>query len=220
MKKFKAMLFDMDGVLVDSEPVHFAGRHATLARYGIKTTDEELANYTGILSEEFLTSISKKRGVDIPIAEACKFIDIDFKNILDSYDLKPIDGIPELLQALQSKNIPTAIASSSSPELIETFVTRLDIKKYFKSFVSGRQVEKSKPAPDIYIAAAKAVGALPTDCVVLEDSHSGIVAGHAAHCYCIGFRSPHSGNQDLTLANEIVHSIRDINLDLFDSDIA
>ena len=215
MKKFKAMLFDMDGVLVDSEPIHFAVRHLTLERYGIKTTDEELENYTGILAKEFLIDISKKHGVDIPIDEACKFIKIDFKTVLDNYDLKTIDGIPELLQALQAMDIPAAIASSSSPELIETFVTRLGIKQYFKAFVSGSQVEKSKPAPDIYLEAARAVGTLPTDCVVLEDSHNGIVAGHYAHCYCIGFKSPHSGNQDLSLANVIVDSIRDINLELF-----
>ena len=217
MKKFKAMLFDMDGVLVDSEPIHFAGRAKTLSRYGIETNDEELSHYTGILSEAFLTDIAKKRGVDIPIAEACKFAKVDFKETLDGYDLKPIDGILEFLQALQSKNIPMAIASSSSPEVIDTFVTRLDIKKYFKALISGRQVEHSKPAPDIYLAAAKALETMPTDCVVLEDSHSGIVAGHAAHCYCIGFRSPHSGNQDLTLANVIVNSIRDIDLELFDN---
>ena len=216
MKKFKAMLFDMDGVLVDSEPVHFAGRAKTLSRYGIETNNEELSHYTGILSEGFLKDIAKKRGVDIPIAEACEFIKVDFKEVLNNYDLKPIDGIPEFLQALHAKNIPMAIASSSSPEVIDTFVTRLGIKKYFKALISGRQVENSKPAPDIYLAAAKALKTLPTDCVVLEDSHNGIVAGHAAHCYCIGFRSPHSGNQDLTLANVIVESIRDINLELFD----
>ena len=216
VKKFKAMLFDMDGVLVDSEPIHFAGRRATLLRYGIKTTDEELANYTGILSETFLIDISKKRDVDIPIAEACEFVKSDFKKVLENYDLKPIDGIPELLKTLHSRNISMAIASSSSPELIDTFVTRLGIKQYFKAFISGQQVEKSKPAPDIYLAAAKAVETLPTDCVVLEDSHNGIVAGHYAHCYCIGFRSPHSGNQDLSLANVIVNSIQDIDLELFD----
>ena len=206
MKKFKAMLFDMDGVLVDSEPIHFAGRAKTLSRYGIETNDEELSHYTGILSEGFLKDIAKKRGVDIPIAEACEYIKVDFKEVLDNYDLKPIDGIPEFLQALHAKNIPMAIASSSSPELIDTFVIRLGIKKYFKALISGQQVENSKPAPDIYLAAAKALETMPTDC-----------AGHAAHCYCIGFRSPHSGNQDLTLANVIVESIRDIDLNLFDN---
>ena len=215
MKKFQAMLFDMDGVLVDSEPIHFAGRHLTLERYGIKTSDEELSHYTGILSEVFLRDMAKKYNVDIPIEEACEFIKIDFKKVFDSYDLKPIDGIYDLLNALQSKNVSMAIASSSNPELIENVVNRLGIKQYFKALISGRQVAESKPSPDIYLTAAKAVNALPTDCVVLEDSHSGIVAGHAAHCYCIGFRSPHSGNQDLSLANVIVNSISEIDLSIF-----
>ena len=217
MKKFKAMLFDMDGVLVDSEPIHFASRTKILNHYGIETSDEELSHYTGILSDAFLTDIAKKRGVDIPIAEACDLIKSNFRDIIDSYDLRPIDGIPELLQELHSRDISMAIASSSSPEVIDKLTTRIGIKQYFQAFVSGHQVEKSKPAPDIYLTAAGALKQLPTDCVVLEDSHNGIVAGHAAHCYCIGFRSPHSGNQDFSLANVIINSIRDIDLNLFDS---
>ena len=209
------MLFDMDGVLVDSEPIHFAGRHATLAHYGIKTTDEELSHYTGILAEQFLTDMSKKYNVNIPLEEALVLSKENFKKVFANYELKAIDGIKELLQKLQEKNISMAVASSSRHELIDEVVTRLDIKHYFKAFISGHDVAQSKPAPDIFIEAAKAVDELPTDCVVLEDSHNGIVAGHAAHCYCIGFRSPHSGNQDFALANVIVNSINEIDLSIF-----
>lgn len=215
MNKFKAMLFDMDGVLVDSQPIHFAAQRMTLERYGIEVSEETFLNYTGMTYRDFLQDMKREHNLDMNIDEALKQIEDDFITALDKFDVKPIDGIIELLQALQNMNIPAAIASSSSPRLIETFVERLGIKQYFKAFISGVQVEKSKPAPDIYLAAANALKTLPTDCVVLEDSHNGIVAGHYAHCYCIGFKSPHSGNQDLSLANVIVDSIRDINLDLF-----
>ncbi len=211
----KAMLFDMDGVLVDSEPIHFAGRKRTLKRYGLEITDEELSHYTGILAKPFLRDIAEKRGVNIPIDEAAEFVPVDFKTEFDKSDIKPIDGIKNLLENLAAKNIPMAIASSSSPQLIREFVKRLEIEKYFTALVSGHEVKQSKPAPDIYLKAAESVKVAPAECVVLEDSRSGILAGKAAGMYCIGFISPHSGNQDLSQADIIVKKISDIDLNLW-----
>ena len=211
----KAMLFDMDGVLVDSEPIHFAGRKRTLKRYGLEITDEELSHYTGILAKPFLRDIAEKRGVNIPIDEAAEFVPVDFKTEFDKSEIKPIEGIKNLLENLAAKNIPMAIASSSSPQLIREFVKRLEIEKYFTALVSGHEVKQSKPAPDIYLKAAESVKVAPAECVVLEDSRSGILAGKAAGMYCIGFISPHSGNQDLSQADIIVKKISDIDLNLW-----
>lgn len=211
----KAMLFDMDGVLVDSEPIHFAGRKRTLRRYGLEITDEELTHYTGILSRGFLRDIAEKRGVEIPIDEAVKFAPIDFQTEFERSEIKPIDGIRDLLDGLAAKNIPMAIASSSNPQLIREMVRRLDIEKYFTALISGHEVKQSKPAPDIYLKAAESVGVAPENCVVLEDSHSGVIAAKAAGMYCIGFISPHSGNQDLSQADTIVKKIADIDLNLW-----
>ena len=206
----KAMLFDMDGVLVDSEPIHFAGRKRTLRRYGLEITDAELFNYQSTSAKVFLRGIAEKRGVDIPIDEAAEFIPLDFKTEFDNSEIKPIDGIKNLLENLAAKNIPMAIASSSSPQLIREMVKRLDIEKYFTALVSGYEVANGKP-----VKAAETVKVAPANCVVLEDSHNGILAGKAAGMYCIGFRSPHSGNQDLTQADVIVNKISEINLNLW-----
>ena len=103
-----------------------------------------------------------------------------------------------------------AIASSSSPELIREVIRRLGIAKYFRELVSGDEVARPKPNPDVYLTAAKKIGADPSECVVLEDSHNGVLAAKSAGMFCIGFRSPHSGNQDLSTADIIVNSIRDI----------
>ena len=211
----KAMLFDMDGVLVDSEPIHFAGRKLTLKRYGVDITDEELSHYTGILAKPFLRDIAEQRGVDIPIDEAAEFVPIDFKTEFERHEIKPIDGIKNLLENLAAKNIPMAIASSSSPQLIREFIKRLEIEKYFTALVSGHEVKQSKPAPDIYLKAAELVKIAPAECVVLEDSRNGILAGKAAGMYCIGFRSPHSGNQDFSKADVIVNKISEIDLNLW-----
>ena len=210
-----AMLFDMDGVLVDSEPIHFAGRQRTLKRYGIDISAEELSNYTGILAKPFLRDIAEKRGVNIPIDEAAEFIPVDFNTEFESRKIEPIEGIKILLENLAAKNIPMAIASSSSPQLIRKMIKRLDIEKYFTALISGHEVKQSKPAPDIYLKAAESVKVAPENCVVLEDSRSGVVAAKAAGMYCIGFRSPHSGNQDLSKADIIVNKISEIDLNLW-----
>ena len=211
----KAMLFDMDGVLVDSEPIHFAGRKKTLKRYGIDIDDAELYNYQSTSAKVFLRAIAANRGVEIPIDEAAEFVPIDFKTVFDNSEIKPIEGIKTLLENLAAKNVPMAIASSSSPQLIGEMVKRLDIEKYFTALVSGYEVANGKPAPDIYLKAAEYVKVAPDECVVLEDSHNGILAGKAAGMYCIGFRSPHSGTQDLSVADVIVNKISEIDLNLW-----
>ena len=206
----KAMLFDMDGVLVDSEPIHFQARKMTLARYGYTTDDEELSHYQSTPTEVFIAGINKSRGSSIPVDEAARLHKEDFKTAFDNFDLKSIDGIPEYLEQLESLKIPMAIASSSSPELIREVIRRLGIAKYFRELVSGDEVARPKPNPDVYLTAAKKIGADPSECVVLEDSHNGVLAAKSAGMFCIGFRSPHSGNQDLSTADIIVNSIRDI----------
>lgn len=206
----KAMLFDMDGVLVDSEPIHFAARARTLRRYGIETDDEELSHYTGTLTETFLREVSKSHGVDIPIEEASEFAPEDFNTELNRCEVQPIEGIQTLLEHLYSKNIPMAVASSSTPEVIREFVKRLGFEKYFRALISGKDVAHSKPAPDVYLKAAEAVGVASNECVVLEDGRNGVLAAKAAGMYCIGFRSPHSGIQDLSKADIIVDKISEL----------
>ena len=206
----KAMLFDMDGVLVDSEPEHFKARKMTMARYGITIEDEELYGYQSTPMSTFIAGINKSRGTSIDADEAAQFQKIDFKEAFDHFDLQVIDGIPEYLEKLDALKVPMAIASSSTPELIREVTKRLGITKYFREFVSGYEVEKPKPDPCVYLTAARKIGGNPSDCVVLEDSHNGVLAAKAAGMFCIGFRSPHSGNQDLSTADLIVNSIRDI----------
>lgn len=206
----KAMLFDMDGVLIDSEPLHFKARKITMARYGITIDDEELYGYQSTSMDFFIAGINKSRGTSIDPAEASRYQKEDFAKIFQTFELKTIDGIPEYLEKLKTLGIPMAIASSSSPELIQEATKRVGINGYFSEFVSGYEVEKPKPDPCIYLTAAKKIGADPAECVVLEDSHNGVLAAKSAGTFCIGFRSPHSGHQDLSVADIIVDSIRDI----------
>lgn len=208
----KAFLFDMDGVLVDTQCLHNIAIQQTFARHGVEVPVEELGCFAGTKRGTAISALLEKYQLDLELEPLCVLKDELLDELVDATELVPIEGIPELLQALQDNNIPAAIASSSSPACIDTIVDRTDIRKYFAKFVSGQLLPKSKPDPAIYLLAAREVGVAPEDCVVLEDAEMGVRAAKAAGMYCIGYRNPSSGNQDLSLADEIVDSIKDISV--------
>ena len=113
---------------------------------------------------------------------------------------------------LKEHDIPTAVASSSPIEFIETNISNLGFNDYFQFLLSGNEVTNGKPAPDIYLAAAKRLNVMPQDCVVLEDSHNGVKAAKSAGMTCIGFQNPNSGIQDISMADTVIDSIKQIDV--------
>jgi len=130
--------------------------------------------------------------------------------LLDELQIEPIEGIRALLQDLRSHGIKIGLASSSPRVFIEKVLVKFGIRDFFTSVVSGEEVPEGKPAPDIYLEAAKSLGVMPEECVVLEDARSGVRAAKSAGMRCIGFANPGSGNQDLSAADRIVKSIGEI----------
>ena len=124
--------------------------------------------------------------------------------------MEPIDGIRELLAELKALNIPAAIASSSPPVFIKAVLRKFDLLDHFECVVSGEEVERGKPAPDVYLKAAELLGVKPQDCMVLEDARHGVAAAKAAGMKCIGFVNPNSGNQDLSQADYVVHAVSEV----------
>ena len=126
--------------------------------------------------------------------------------------LEPVTGIPGLLAEIKDAGLKLGLASSSGRDFIEIVLTKLDILDYFDVIVSGEEVEKSKPDPDIFLKTAGNLGVNPEDCLVIEDSRHGVKAAILAGMKCIGFRNPNSGTHDLSLADAVVHSITDIHI--------
>jgi len=110
----------------------------------------------------------------------------------------------ELLKELRYNKVKIALASSSSVEVINVFISKLGVGHYFQQIISGDFVEKGKPAPDIFIHTAQALQESSANCVVIEDSANGVKAAKAAGMKCIGFLSPNSGAQDLSPADMVV----------------
>lgn len=208
----QAFIFDMDGVIIDSEPLHFDVDRKTMAYYGHTVTQEDLERYVGMTNPEQWAIIREEYGIG-PTAEEILAYQTDLKlEELRLAELEPIEGIRELLDELKKGGIPRAIASSSSPVFIEAVLAKFGLRGEFAVVASGEEVPKGKPAPDVYLRAAERLGVDPARCVVLEDSKHGIAAAKAAGMHCIGYVNPNSGNQDLSRADLIVGSVGDIRL--------
>ena len=209
MDEMKAFIFDMDGVIVDTQGLHSQASLEAMAAFGMESTLEEALEYAGTARGTTYREIAKKRGIEVPVEEISQLKDRLFTEAVEKADLEPIRGIPALLKKLRAMGIPTAIASSSSEEFIAFIVDRLHIRAYFDELLSGQKLPKSKPDPAIYRLAAQALGVRPRDCVVLEDAALGAEAAKAAGMFCIGYRTPSSGNQDLSRADLVVVNIED-----------
>ena len=206
----KAVIFDMDGVIIDSEPIHLKVDIETMKALGCNISIEELEKYVGATNEYMFEDIKKNYNISKSIDEIINYkVEITKQKIIQS-DLEPIEGIRELLSELKNKNIPTAIASSSPRSFIDVVVSKFKLQDYFRFIVSGEEVANGKPEPDVYIETAKKLGMLPRDCTVIEDSKNGVLAAKAAGMKCIGFQNANSGNQDLSKADTIVKSIVEI----------
>ncbi|MGK9254024.1 HAD family phosphatase [Paenibacillus sp. P22] len=208
----KAFLFDMDGVIIDSEPLHFDVDIRVMAYLGAEITQTELEPYVGMTNPAMWKAIKEQYGFPHSTEEIIDYQLKDKLQELDKLDIEPIEGIRELLDELRSHGVAIGLASSSPRVFIEAVLGKFGLADYFGCIVSGEEVPQGKPAPDVYLEAASVLGIQPADCVVLEDSRNGVRAAKAAGMRAIGFINPNSGNQDLSEADFTVERIGDIKL--------
>lgn len=203
-------IFDMDGVIVNTEPLYKKMNIDFLLQHNALISDEEYNQFIGISATTMWNYLREKYHLPfttlelITIEKQAKF------DVLDKSELKPIDGIIDLLDMLKSKNYNIAIASSSMRKNIELIIYKKNLNKYFDHIVSGEDVQNGKPSPDIFLKAMHHFNETPENCIVLEDSKNGVLAANAANMFCIGFQNNNSGNQDLSTANRIADSINEV----------
>ena len=209
-----AFIFDMDGVIIDSEPIHTRTKIQTFHRFGLKLTKEECHPYMGRSTREMFQYFIDRYDPSISVTEMVAYKhEIYLKTLREDDEIKPIAGIKKLLQSLEDRGIPMALASSSGKKNIQTVLQKFGFARYFQSILSGAELPKSKPHPAVYLLSAERLGVLPENCVVLEDATAGVEAAKAAEMYCIGYQNPNSGQQDLSKADTIVHFLHEINVE-------
>jgi haloacid dehalogenase superfamily, subfamily IA, variant 3 with third motif having DD or ED/haloacid dehalogenase superfamily, subfamily IA, variant 1 with third motif having Dx(3-4)D or Dx(3-4)E/beta-phosphoglucomutase family hydrolase len=206
----KAFIFDMDGVIIDSEPLHFEVDELTGRHFGVDVNKEYLERFVGMTNPEMWRIIREEHGIPHTVDEIIAFQSEKKLRHLEALEIEPIDGIRDLLEELRRHDIAIGLASSSPRVFIEAVLAKFKIRDDFTCIVSGEEVANGKPAPDIYLEAARQLGVSPEQCVVLEDSRNGALAAKRAGMRCIGFANPNSGHQDLSAADRIVRSIGEI----------
>ena len=210
----KAFIYDMDGVIVDSEPVHMAAEMKLFEKLGVKgMTEEKFHSYQGSSDLNAFAAMRQDFHLKEDAATLAKTKKYLFDKMMHEQGATPIPGVLGLIErthALREKGLKTAIASSSDRAFIEFVTGDLGITDKFDLIESGAELPLSKPDPAIYLKTAADLMVAPADCVVIEDTTNGVKAAKAAGMYCIGFISPHSGKQDLSLADKIVDNMDDV----------
>ncbi len=177
---FKAVLFDFDGVLVDTEWAIYDAWHRTFRENGHPLP---LEVYNQCIGSDFNTW-SPKTHLEELTGAAFDWHDLDSKRQekieSDLAGEGPMPGAVELLETLSSLGIPRAVVSSSSPHWVDGWLERLDLRKHFDQVVRRGDAPRIKPAPDLYLEAAKRLGLDPAECLVIEDSFNGVKAAIAA----------------------------------------
>lgn len=183
-----AVFFDMDGLLIDSEPTWFEAEKDMLAGHGITLGPEHYPHVLGKPIEVSTAYLLELTGHPMTAAEFADGIETAMvERLRDGVPLMP--GAKDLLVALEAAGIPLALVSASSRRVVEACLPLIG-RDHFRTTVAGDDVERSKPNPDPYLLAARRLGVDPALCVVLEDSPTGAAAGHAAGCRVIAV--PHA----------------------------
>lgn len=209
----KGFIFDMDGVIIDSEPLHFELNRRIMRDFGLELPDEVFIPYVGITNEQMWSELIERYRLNTTIVELQEKEALLKREVFQ--DLEPIKGIPELLANLKKDGIAIGLASSSSREFIEMVLEKLQIRGYFQAVVSGRELTRSKPDPEIFLRTAELLNVKPADCLVLEDSRHGVEAAKRAGMKCIAFQNPNSGPQDLSHADKIVYTLENLDYRAF-----
>jgi len=182
----KAFIFDMDGVIIDSEPIHFEIDVETMKYFGVTITPHELERFVGMTNPEMWSILKQDYSLPQSVSEIIEYQLKSKIELIRSIDLAPIEGIQELIFDLKQNNIVIGLASSSPIAFIYEVLRKYNFFEYFDSIISGEEVAKGKPAPDIYLEVSNQLNIKPNECWVLEDSKHGIQAAKAAGMKCIG----------------------------------
>lgn len=205
--KNKVIIFDMDGVLIDSEPAYLEMNKKLFTQFGIQMDDENYSALVGMPSLPMWTMLKKKYNLKNEISEFLGLEKQRMSEVLDSDIInEPIKGIVHLLDHLEKEQHKLCVASSSANDNINFVLRKLELKKYFDYVISGEDVINGKPEPDIFLKAAENFKAKVSDCIVIEDSTNGIKAAAAAGMKCIGFKNKDTNMQNLSEADLIVQS--------------
>lgn len=211
----KAVLFDMDGVIVDTEPLHHKAYFGMFEHYQIEVSEKQYQTFTGQSTINVCRQLCDFFQLPNPPQELVDKKRSIFKKLFkEDPDLDLITGVKDLIQNYYDAGLTLVLASSASMGTIDSVFERFGLNPYFIDKLSGADLKASKPHPEIFQKAAQSSGFPIENCMVIEDSTSGIKAAKAASIFCVAFKSPHSKNQDYSKADKVITNFTEINYPL------
>jgi len=210
MESSFAVIFDMDGVLIDSNPYHKISLKQFCAKYGHNLTDKQLEEKIyGRTNKDWIPNVFGPLSVE-QVASYTDEKEALFREIYNDH-VTPLKGLVPFLTILKKNNVPMAIGTSAPRANVDFTLSKTGIGSFFDAILDDTFVNKGKPDPEIYIKAAHALGYDPQKCIVFEDSISGVQAGHNARCKVVGVTTTHTANE-LALTDLIIEDFEGISL--------
>ena len=215
MTGYRAIIFDMDGVLVDSEPLFLSAINRLLEQEGVAAVSQEENEefLIGTTIDETWRQLKRLRILPLPTETYLSRYDAIVRQLMIE-ELAPQPGVRELLETCSRRGLPKAVASSSLHKWVDLKLRAIGLEGAFEVVLGGDDVSRGKPEPDIYLKAAERLGIPPGECIAIEDSPIGIAAAVSAGTYTIAVRTDYTRNLDVSLANTILETLEDFDRSL------
>jgi HAD superfamily hydrolase (TIGR01509 family) len=215
---FEAVIFDMDGVLVDSEPMHLQTTNMVLGRRGARLDEVEYEACRGMTEASFFQHLVERFGLDEPPADLARERVRASLLALAEGPVLPVDGALEALLALRAEGYRLALASSATRQQVDLVVDKLGLRGVLEVLVSGDEVARGKPAGDVFTEAARRLGVAAVDCLVVEDAELGVRAARDAGMTVVALVEPgrDAAPHRLAGARACLSSLRELTIEALD----
>ena len=204
------IIFDMDGVLLDSEPMHQEIIYETFQLKGIPFDKAYIQTLTGMSAFPMWEKVKRDAHRTESVEELMQFHRDYFFKRLPEVKVPLVPHVKEVLEKFKNEAKHLSLASSSGRKLIDIFTQQTNIAHYFEVIMSGDDVQYSKPNPEIFLKVAQWYHLPATQFTVIEDSTNGVKAAKSANMQCIALQNPLSGGQDLSQADLLIHSMQEL----------
>ncbi len=204
----QAVIFDMDGVISDTQIVHATVESGLLHEYGIDLTPAEITRrFAGVQNREMFPQLFTE--YDKVLSSLKELVNEKWRR-MEKYEgeIAEVPGTRECIESLKAQGIPLAVASASKLSYVHMVLNKLGLSETFNAICSAEEVAKGKPEPDVFLLAATRLNITPPDCIVIEDGISGMIAAHRGGMRCIGL--VREGNPTDYPADIIVKDLRDV----------
>jgi HAD superfamily hydrolase (TIGR01509 family) len=205
----RAVVFDLDGLMFNTEDLFNITGHEVLRRRGLLMTDELLSRMMGRRAHEAFAALVEMHALDESIEDLITESWALFNSLLSGGQLAPMPGLFELLEAIECKGLSKGVATSSSRAYLEDILGRFDLLPRFHTTLTAEDVTHGKPHPEIYLTAARRLGIEPREMMVLEDSEAGTKAASAAGAVAVSVPNQHSRPHDFSAATHVVPRLND-----------